>query len=153
MSRTGKRKEVEQSLYKKLEIKGLAREARAQVLLAAYLEYPAEISHQRRLRDLALRTGQTYNALLQVATRRGWKEALYDTQSLSDTTEAGVIQVTAVEEVNRTFSALQMATGIKKYAQLASEVCTSFSKVTQRLVSLWARRIDYVLDGINEVVE
>jgi hypothetical protein len=143
-------KPEKKSLFGPLNIKGLGRDSRAQVLLAAYLAYGPDIEHPRRLRDLSSRTGISYNALLQTSTRRRWKEALTATLAASDAPEAGVVSVTAVEEVNRTFSALQMAIGIKKYAQLANSVATTFSKVTQRLVSLWARRIDAVLDEIKD---
>jgi hypothetical protein len=150
MSKAKKLKEAGQSLYKSLDIKGLNRESRALTLCAAYLEYPSEVSHQMRIADLSLRSGLSYNALSMVAQRRGWKSALTASVASEAAREAGVVSVVTVESVSRTFSALTMAAGIKAYAQIASEICQSYSRTTQKLVAIWSARIDRCISQIAD---
>ena len=103
-----------------------------------------------RIADLSLRSGLSYNALSMVAQRRGWKEALTATLAPSETTEVATVSVVAVESVNRTFSALTMAAGIKAYAAVASEICQNYSRVTQKVVAIWASRIDSFINGLAD---
>ena len=150
MSKAKKPKQAAQSLYNSLDMSGLTRAQRANILCAAYIEYPATVAHHLRIADLSLRSGLSKNALNMLSQRRRWKEALGSTEGNANTLGDQVPSVLQVEVVQKTFSAIQMAAGIKAYAAISTETCTAYTRTTQKLVNIWCARIDHCISRLAD---